>query len=433
MHLRTLRARALLGLLAVLPAAACKDTTPTLTGDPFFPGGSRSVTLESILPSSQFLTTVGSFSGYETRGTFSGQVVANQYAGALNAHPLQWYVIPKRVEFSVNGVTIPDSLYTITSARLVVVVDSLGSVVAPTTLQAYPIAQAYDPSSTTWTLAVDSGAVHTAWTEPGGTKGPLLSSGTWTPHTAGDSVMLQVDTARLPKGRPDSIPVLLATAGAGTRLQLASSLLRLTIKPSNAGRDTTLTVDVTPSPSTFIFDPQPPAAGATFQAGGILADRTIFKVDLDQQLPGCAPADQPCPTVSMRDVRLNRVSLLLRPLPVPLGFDPLRSLPLELFLVQDPDLGRRAPLVPSRLPPFGPVLDSVRVFQAPGDSVVELPITLETILRTQTAGDSLKVGFALLGEVTSTTPPLRTFGLGRYEPTPRLRIVYTLPTRPSLP
>ena len=65
--------------------------------------------------------------------------------------------------------------------------------------------------------------------------------------------------------------------------------------------------------------------------------------------------------------------------------------------------------------------------------MVELPITLEAILRTQTAGDSLNVGFALLGEVTGTNPPLRTFGLGRYEPTPRLRIVYTLPTRPSLP
>jgi hypothetical protein len=43
------------------------------------------------------------------------------------------------------------------------------------------------------------------------------------------------------------------------------------------------------------------------------------------------------------------------------------------------------------------------------------------------------VAFALLGEVTGATSTIRTFGLGRYEPTPRLRIVYTLPTRPSLP
>jgi hypothetical protein len=432
MHLRTLRARALLGLLALLPAAACKDKPPTFSGEPFFPGGARPVTLEAILPSSQFLTTVGSFSGYETPATFAAQVVANQYAGALSAHPLQRFVVPDSVSFSVNGASITDTLYTITAARLVVVVDSLGSRLVPTTIQAFPVAQRYDPRSATWTLAVDSGAVHTPWTQPGGTKGPLLASAVYTPHAAGDTVLLPVDTARLRTLRVDSSSVLLATAEPGSRLQLSNTLLRLTVKPSNAGRDTTLTVDVTPTSSIFIFNPQPPAAGGTFQAGGILADRTIFQVNLDQPLPGCAPADQPCPTVTLRDVRLNRVSLLMRPLPVPLGFDPLRPLPLELYLVGEPELGRQAPLVPSRVS-NGSALDSLRVFQAPGDTVVELPITLEAILRSQTAGDSLNVGFALLGEVTGTNPPLRTFGLGRYQPTPRLRIIYNLPTRPSLP
>jgi hypothetical protein len=433
MPLRTLRARALLGLLALLPAAACKDQTPTLTGDPFFPGGARAVTLESILPASQFLTPVGSFSGYQSARSFGQQIVANQYGGALSAHPLQRYVVPEGIDFSVNGVSINDKNFTLTAAQLVVVVDTLGSRVAATTLQAYPIAQSYDWSTATWTLAVDSGAVHTPWTQPGGTKGPLLSSGTWNPHVAGDTVLLAVDTARLRVLRVDSVPLLLATAEAGSRVQLSSTLLRLTVKPSNAGRDTTLTVDVTPTRNTFIFTPDPPSAGGTFQAGGILADRTLFKVDLDQQLPGCAPADQPCATVSLRDVRLNRVSLLLRPLPVPLGFDPLRPIPLELWRVQDPELGRNAPLVPSRLQPFLSALDSVRVFHAPADTVVELPITLQTVLQTQTAGDSLQLAFALLGEVTGSGASLRTFGLGRYESTPRLRIVYTLPTRPSLP
>jgi hypothetical protein len=430
MAFRTVRARALLGLLALLPAAACKDQTPTLTGDPFFPGGSRPVTLEAILPASQFLTALGSFSGYESALTFPDEVVANQYAGALSSHPLQRYLIPKEVSFSVNGVTTSDSLYTITSARLVVVVDSLGSRVAPTTLQLFPIAQAYDWITATWTLAVDTGSVHTPWTEPGGTKGPLLSSATWTPHTAGDTVLLPVDTARLRVLRPDSVPVLLATAQAGSRLQLSSTVLRLSVKPSNAGKDTTLSVDVSPTRSTLVFTPAPPAAGGTFQAGGIFADRTLFRVNLDQQLPGCAPADQPCAPVSFKDVRLNRVSLLLRPLAVPLGFDPLRSLPLQLYLVQEPELGRQAPLVPSRFG-TGSVLDSVQVFHAPADSVVELPFTLQASLQAQE--DSLQVAFALIGEVPTGTASLRTFGLGRYEPTPRLRVVYTLPTRPSLP
>ena len=134
MHFRIVRARALPGLLALVAAAACRDQTPTLTGDPFFPGGARPVTLETILPASQFLTVIGSFSGYEDPSTFTAQVVANTYGGALSAHPLQRYVIPKNVDFSVGGNTITDSLYTITSARLVVGVDTLGSRLTPTTV-----------------------------------------------------------------------------------------------------------------------------------------------------------------------------------------------------------------------------------------------------------------------------------------------------------
>jgi len=302
--------------------------------------------------------------------------------------------------------------------------------VAATTLQAYPITQAFDWLSATWTLAVDTGSVHTPWTQPGGTKGPLLSSVTWTPHAAGDTVLMPIDTARLRALRPDSVPLLLATGEANTRLQLGSTLLRLTVKPSNAGRDTTFNVDIGPTRNTFIFTPQPPDGTGFFQAGGILADRTLFSVDLDQPLPGCAPEDQPCAPVRMKDVRLNRVALLLKPLPVPLGFEPLTDLPLELWLVSEPSLGRRAPLVPSRVT-LGSALDSLHVFQSPADSVVELPITLQTAA--QVLSDSLQLNFALIGEVSGGSTTSRTFGLGRYEATPRLRVIYTLPSRPTLP
>lgn len=430
MHLRTPRAGAVLALLALLPAAACKDRTPTLTGDPFFPGGSRPATLEAVIPASQYLTTVGMYTGYEEAATFSAQVVANQYGGALSSHPLQRYVVPRSVDYSLNGVTTSDSLYSIQSARLVVVVDTLGSHAASTTLQLFPITQAYDWRSATWMLAVDTTGVQTPWTQPGGTTGPLLSSATWTPHAAGDTVLMPIDTARLRALRPDSVPLLIATAQANTRLQLGSTLLRLTVKPSNAGKDTTFSVDVAPTRNTFVFTPQPPAAAGFFQAGGVRADRTLFSVNLDQPLPGCAPADQPCAPVRMKDVRLNRVSLLLRPVPVPLGFEALRSLPLELWLVNEPELGRRAPLVPSRVTNSS-ALDSLHVFQAPTDTVVELPITFQTALQVQS--DSLRLSFALLGEVSGGSASVRTFGLGRYEPTPRLRVIYTLPTRPSLP
>src|SRR4051812_5220613 len=95
----TLRARAVLALLPLLAAAACKDETPTLSGDAFFPGGSRPVTLEAVTPASQFLATLGAFSGYESSHTFPELVVANQYQGVLNAHALQRYDFPDSLNY----------------------------------------------------------------------------------------------------------------------------------------------------------------------------------------------------------------------------------------------------------------------------------------------------------------------------------------------
>jgi hypothetical protein len=433
MHFPFARRRAALALLALAGAAACKDVSPTLTGDQSFPGGSRPVTLEAFIPASRYLTTLATYTGFESPHTYPQLIVANQYKGSLNAHALQRYEVPKTVSYSQNGSSTDDSLYTILSANVVAVVDTLGSNLAtPTTLQLYPVTQAFDWLSASWTMAVDTAGNQTAWTQPGGTRGTLYAQSPYTPHAAGDSVYLAIDTARIPKTRPDTLPVLLQTAQAGTRLQLASTVLRLKVKPSNATRDTTISVDVHPLQSTFVFTPPPPGAAGNWQAGGVYADRTLFTVNFDQQLPGCAPAQQPCPTVSIRDVQLNRVAIQLRPRAVPLGYDPLEPVPLEVWIVKEPELGRRAPLVPGR-ETNGPILDSLRVRHLPGDTLVELPITNQTAL--QVSQDSLTGTFALLGEATTTgtSQTSRTFGLVRYDPEPRLRIVYTLPVRPRLP
>jgi hypothetical protein len=433
MHFPFARRRAALALLALAGAAACKDASPTLTGDQSFPGGSRPVTLEAFIPASQYLTTLGRYTGFETAKTFEELVVANQYQGSLSAHALERYEVPRIVSYSQNGSSVDDSLYTVLSARVVAVVDTLGSsFTTPATVQLYPLTQPFDWQTATWTLAMDSTGNQVPWTQPGGTKGTLYSFAAYTPHAAGDSVYLPVDTARIPKTRPDTFPVLLQTAEAGTRLQIAGTVLRLTVKPSNATRDTTLTVDVKPFERTFVFTPPPPSAGTFWQAGGIFADRTIFSINFDQTLPGCAPADQPCPAVSIRDVQLNRVAIELRPRAVPLGYDALAPVPLEVWIVKEPELGARAPLVPGR-ETNGPVLDSLRVSQLPGDTVVELPLTNQTAL--QVSQDSLTGTFALVGEATTSGSAFthRTFGLARFDPDPRLRIVYTLPVRPRLP
>ncbi|HET7230739.1 MAG TPA: hypothetical protein VFJ16_12095 [Longimicrobium sp.] len=427
------RARALLALLPLLAAAACTDDTPTLAGDPFFPGGGRPVTLEVIVPAAQFLTPGGVFQGYETGRTFPDVVVANQYQGVLNAHAIQDYNVPDSLTYSQNGATKTDTAYSIRSARLVVAVDSLGSLQgAATTLQAYRIAQAYDSVSATWTLAVDSGAVHTPWAQPGGTRGALLGSGSYVRATS-DTVVVPIDTAAARRLRPDSASgLLLATAQAGTRLQLASTVLRLDLKPSNADRDTTITINVAPTANFFIFTPEPALPAGSFSAGGVLAARTLFGLNFDQPLPGCA-APATCPTVRLKDVDLNRVSLLLKPQASPAGFDPLRPVALTLWTVTEPELGRRAPLGHLAIDPqVAGNAGSQFTTYTPGDTLVEVPLTLQA--QDAVNRDTLQLNFALLGQ----TPPVggftgRTFGLARFDPLPRLRFVYTLQTRPVLP
>lgn len=427
------RARALLALLPLLAAAACTDETPTLTGDSFFPGGTRPTTLEVIVPAAQFLTPAGVFQGYESGRTFEDVVVANQYQGVLNAHAIQDYNIPDTLTYSQSGTTKSDGAYSIRSARLIVLVDSLGTLRnTATTLQAYRVAQAFDSVTATWTLAVDSGAVHTPWTQPGGTRGALLGSGAYV-RTVSDTVVVPIDTAAARAMIPDSASgIILATQQAGTRLQLVQTVLRLDLKPSNADRDTTITINVQPTANFFIFDPQPALPAGSFAAGGVLAARTLFGVDLDQPLPGCA-APATCAPVTLKDVDLNRVSLLLKPLPSPAGFDPLEPVNLTLWTVTEPALGQRAPLGHLALDPqvAGSAASQVAVF-TPGDTLVELPLTLQT--QNSVTADSLQLNFALLGE----TPPAgtfaaRTFGMARFDAQPRLRFVYTLHTRPVLP
>lgn len=424
------RSRALVAALALMAGAACKDQTPTLTGDAYFPGGVRPVTLETFIPATRYLQPLGTYSGYETASSLGYIVAANQYQGALNAHGVEKFFIPKSITYSQGGNSLEDSLYSIRSVRLLALVDTAASRNVSTTLQAYPIAQKFDPATATWTIRYDSAGVQFPWATPGGTVGPILGQGTYVPGAGGaDSVYATIDTARVSPLRNDTLGVLLATAPAGTRVQLRATILRIDVKPSNATRDTTITVDVNPSAVNTLFTPAPPAAGADFQAGGVFASRSLFRVNLDQRLPGCAPSAQPCDSVSIRDVRLNRVSLLLQTKPTPLGFDPLAPVPLELWLVSEPALGFRAPLVPSRVT-GGPAQDSLATL-ARGAATAEIPFTAQA--QSQINSDTLQIDLALLGQRTGNTSAARTFGVARFDPAPTLRVVYTLPIRATLP
>ena len=421
-------------VLAVLLAAlaACDDDPPTLTGDENFPGG-RPVTLEARIPASVFFRQTAIYSGYTDQNNAGFLLVANQFGGAggLSSHGLlKFQSFPDTITFTQDGTTRIEAVRSVTAGRLVVLVDSGASVrQAPTTVELYRVAQDWDPGSAGWELAVDTGAVEIPWVQPGGTRGALVAQATYT-GTGTDSLFFQLDSASIEALRDTLSPgLLLRTAEAGTRLQIRGVTLSTSARPQNAVRDTTLALNVESGPQTFVFTPQPPSPAGTLQAGGILSARTVFGLELDDlSLPGCATG-QVCDPVTLREVSLNRVSLLLRPVDVPNGFTALEGIPLAVRTVPEPELGRRAPLGDNILDP-DPQSQQIVVAE-PGDTLVEIPITAYVFRFA--AGDTLPTTFALLSEdvVPGLAPP--TFGVGLFRGDPLLRVVYTLPVRPRLP
>jgi hypothetical protein len=415
------------GLLAALAlfGAACADETPTLSGEDQFPTGSIPVTREVILPASEFIRTLGSFSGYTRASDAPYVVLANQYGGGLDAHGLaRFRGFPSRVEYLRNGATRVDSLViNYVDSRLVLGVDSAAVAGAPFTVQVWEAAQRWDPFTATWTMAIDSAGERTAWTEPGGTRGALIAQGTLS-DPAADSLVITIPAAAVRRMADTAYNgIVLTIAETGKRVEFADLLLRAAVRPDSAIPDTTIIFTVgTGAFRTTVYTPeQPDAPPGTLAAGGIRSARTLLELDLEQTVPGC-PAGEVCPEVPLSEVQLNQVAILLRPTTVPSGFGALNVVPLALRLVEEPELGRVAPLGQTSL-------DRDVTF-APGDTVVVLPITQLTA--TLAANDSIPRTFALVSELPGINAP-PTFGAAFFDPAPRLRIIYTLRARRPLP
>lgn len=422
----------LTGLLAALAlsAGACSDQAPTLSGDDQFPPGSVPVTREVIVPASEFFRVLGTSRGYTRASNLSGVVVANDFEGVLNANALARPTgFPASVTFMREGLQVTDTAFRYLGSRMVLRVDTAASSrPGPVTLRVYQAGQRWDAGSATWTTAVDTGAVETPWTEAGGTRGELLGEGTF---TEGDSVSITISAAGV-RALADSTSngIIVTTSTPGARVELFEIVLRAQIKPTNPIPDTTIVQTIPTSGSrTTIFTPEQPQPGpGAFAVGGVLSARTLLELNADRRVPACATGTG-CGTLPLDSVLLNQVALLLRPVDVPGGFDPLKVLPLSLRLVEEPELGAAAPLGTRVLDVNLALQNQVYPFTR-GDSIVEVPIT--NLARNLALNDTLPRTYALISELQSTTVP-PTFGVAFFEAEPRLRIIYTLPARRALP
>lgn len=422
------------GLLAVLAlsAAACTDETPTFTGEEDFPPGASPVTREVILPASEFFRTLGTFAGYTRASDLPAVVVANQFDEGLNAHALARFgPFPVQVSYRRDGAERRDSAFSYAASTILMRVDTSASTPGPVTVQVWRAAQEWERTSATWTTAVDTGAVDRAWTEPGGTRGALLAEGTFEADSAaGDTLVLSLTGAAM-EALADSLTsegIVVTTSTVGARLEVFEMILRAAIRPDSAAPDTILVQNLgSAADRTTIYTPEQPTPPGLISVGGVLSARTLIELRPDQPVPNCAQG-QTCGTIPLRDVLLNEVALLLRPVNVANGFDPLTTVPLSLRVVDEAELGRNAPLGPRVL---GDVLSASQVYPfGEGDTLVALPIS--NLARSLALADTLPRTFALVSELVGFSQP-PTFGVAQFDAEPRLRIIYTLPARRPLP
>jgi len=436
MRRRFYTGRGLALALAALAGVGCTDRIPTAGGAELFPGGARPRTLEVTLPAESFLQTLGRFSGFSGPREAGFLLVANRFEGALEANTLgRLTAFPATINYSQGGTSRSDSVFGFVQAQLFAAVDTAASAgTGQVTLQLWEVGQEWDPATATWQLAVDTTGGRVAWRTPGGTRGAALSQLVLPQgvRSAGDTVRFALDSLAFRRIIRTDFPGFLVTAnGTPVRLQTRSFALRASVRPRSASPDTTITVSVSPAVQTFVFTPEPPRAESAWEAGGIRAARTLFRIDLrNVRVPVCEPGGTACPTVPLREVTLNQAALLLRPTPPPGGFRPIGPMPILVRRVLEPELGRRAPL--------SDVVNDVELntenqafsYRAgtfvPTDSVYTVPLT--AYLSGVAASDTAVANLALLGQ-----PEGASFGVAWFAPNPRLRIVYTVPARPSLP
>jgi hypothetical protein len=430
-----MRRTILLGTLgaALVPLfAGCTDRSPTL-GIDGFPPGTAPVTVEVVLPASAFLEELGRFSGYSGVRGSGILMVAREYGGALDAHTLARFTnFPRTVTYRRGDQSHTDSAFHYGAGQLVVRIDTLSTAEVPGTLEVWELVQAYDPVTVNWELAVDSAGAQTAWQQPGGTRGVRIAEGIYTPEAGVvDSLVLDIDAATMQRLADAELEgVVVRSATPGTRMRVTSMALRGVVHPDTAQPDTAIavTIDVLPS---MIYTPEPPEPSAEWHAGGVRSARTQFRLRRDVEVPGCPPG-QTCAPVPLSEVRLHVVQLRLKPVPTPLGFEPLRRMPLTIRLLREPELGRFAPLGSVVLDvPAGSLVGPLPIPYAPGDTAVNLPITslYASLLRDEALPDA----FALLAEPAPQSAGPATFGVAWFRPEPELHVVYTLPAASTQP
>lgn len=374
---RRVQARAL--LLLVTASAGCTDVVPTVVSGDRIP--IRTETVELRLPFSAFASDLRTYAGFGSASELAVPIVANQWAGELDAHLLiQFGELPRTISVLPPGATSgaqTDSTFRAVRGEVVLRWDTTAvAVTSSFGLEAEAILTDWDPRTATWELAADTLGGSSPWPEPGGGPARALGSFNWAPAVT-DTVTVPLDSATVaewtdPEQRERGLRV--RTTTEGSRLNLAGAVLRVRVR-SEVNPDTVVVVDITDGISTFVYTPEPEATPGALRIGGVPAERATFRLALPEAVdPGpeeCARVECPVP-IEASGILYAALGLRTHP-PPSSAFAPLDSASVELRPVLSPGRLPRSPVAP----PVHEVLEAIppEYFSAGGGSVYEIPMT----------------------------------------------------------
>ncbi len=405
-------------------AAGCDDELPTFAGGDRFPQDVIPPTLEHVLDASEFLIAANAYRGPTSISDTRFLMVAQNFEGSLNAHVLaKFNSFPDTI--SVGGTVNENFQYGSGEVRGIIP-DSTAMSADFMTFDLYAVAEPWDSLAVSWENRVDRPGAEVPWSVPGGPKTTLLSTTAWARSdttAAGDSLRFIVPAAQMELlARGGVHGLLVAAKGENTRGLISRLTVRANIVPESQP-DTVVTREFQSAFQTFIHSPDEPQPQEALRVGGITSDRSLLRIGVGNPLPACAEPPGPgCEAVPPDQVSLNRVELILDPVPVPGGFRPVGNLRMVAWRVAEPALGEHAPL--ANLIDFAEVPGDFFLASSEDQVVVNVTGAITAALATQRD----EVGIALL-----TDPEASSFGYAWYDRNPRLRFLYTLPPNVALP
>lgn len=315
-----------LGLGALGALGGCGDEDPTSVGSGLLGPGVR--TFEVFLEGSEFLASDTTYDSLGSLNRAGFWLVADDFAGELDASTLFAVDRPYRVTYQDSGVTQTDSVVAIVGGTLTLVVDTLASTPGPVTLELYELVESWDRLTTSWELRSDTAGTAEPWTTPGGTVGTRLAEAVW---VSGDTLRIPLDSQTVAVWH-DTIAAqrggVVRSTTPGSRLVLQTALFSFDVVPEEA-MDTVVQGGSAPERVTIVTPEPSPATADELRVGGLPAWRSLlqFQPMADTRV-SCGPDAAAGCTVALRDVTINLATVVLEPLPVA-GRRPERPVWLE--------------------------------------------------------------------------------------------------------